>query len=211
MVEGADKRPRVLLTGFGPFPGVPTNASAALVRNVVRPARRAFPQFRFVISVLPTEWRRGPQRVAALHKRYQPVLSLHFGVASGPRSIRLETQGNNVCIASPDATGLPPLAARLEAEGPDVRSVTVDTAAIADVMKHHGWPCTISNDAGGYLCNAVFYHSLASANVHGGAVGFVHIPTDLSVPPLQMPELTAATLEIIRVALTRANATVALV
>ncbi len=208
MLNRIDTRPTVLLTGFGPFPGVPENASARLVRKVVRLARRRFPEFRFVAAVLPTEWRRAPRRIEALHDRYRPILALHFGVASQTQSIRIETRAENGCRASLDAANLLPPAATLCANGPEARHVTIDTGVITDALKARGWPCTISNDAGGYLCNAILYHSLASAEARGGAkVGFIHIPGDPRLPPLMMEELAAAAIEIVRVALGCASAT----
>jgi pyroglutamyl-peptidase len=202
MRDNADERPTVLLTGFGPFPGVPDNASATLVRNVVRVARSALPEFRLAHSILPTEWRRAPRRIVALHKRFRPILALHFGVASEARSIRLETTARNFCRASLDVAGAPPSARVLCEDGPEDRRVTIDIPTIADALKTGGWPCAISEDAGGYLCNAVLYHSLASADDRGCCrVGFVHIPADLSKPPLGLEETAEAAVEIIRVAL----------
>jgi pyroglutamyl-peptidase len=202
MREKADERPTVLLTGFGPFPGVTDNASATLIRNVVHLARGALPEFRIAHSVLPTEWGRGSHRIVVLHKRFRPVLALHFGVASDTRTIRLETIARNFCRASLDDAGVLPSASVLCDDGTAERRVTVDVAAIADALKAGGWPYSISDDAGGYLCNAVLYHSLALADARGGCrVGFVHIPADLSKPPLRLQETADAAVEIIRVAL----------
>ncbi len=58
MPKRAELRSTVLLTGFGPFPGVPSNTSADLVKKVVRLARRTLPEFHFAAAVLPTEWTR---------------------------------------------------------------------------------------------------------------------------------------------------------
>jgi pyroglutamyl-peptidase len=201
MPPQTDTRSTVLLTGFGPFPGVPVNASAEFVRKLVRLARRAFPTFRFVAATLPTEWRRSPGRVAALHKRHQPMLALHFGVASGATSIRLETRAENVCRASVDAAGLLPLASTLCADGPAERRVTIDLPSISRALEARGFSYTISDDAGSYLCNAVLYQSLASVGDRGPAVGFVHIPADVSPSHSTTDELAVAALEIVAVAL----------
>jgi len=201
MLARTDTRPTVLLTSFGPFPGIPVNASAGLVRKVGRLARRAFPGFRFTSSVLPTEWRRAPARIAALHGRYRPALALHFGVAAGGNSIRLETRAENVCRASPDAAGLLPLAATLCSDGPAERRVTIDVSAVSNALQRRGFPTSISDDAGSYLCNAVLYYSLASGEAKNAAVGFVHIPADVSDSQLTTEKLAAAALEIINVAL----------
>lgn len=193
----------VLLTGFGPFPGIPVNASAELVRVIVPLARRAFPAFPFVAAVLPTEWRRAPELVATLQERLHPRLALHMGVATGAQNVRLEECAENVCRESRDAAGLLPVAASLCADGPPERRANIDIVAIANVLRANGTPCTISDNAGGYLCNAVLYQSLASAEVRGyGAVGFVHIPADLgSAGAITMDEAVAAVLAIIGAAL----------
>lgn len=203
--------PTVLLTGFGPFPGVPVNVSGEVVRVVVRLARRAFPAFHFVAAVLPTEWRRAPQLVATLQDRFRPSLTLHIGVASGEPSIRLETCAGNVCRAAPDAAGVLPLATSLCADGPSERRASIDNTAIAAALRAGGTTCTISDDAGGYLCNAVLYQSLASAEARGsGAVGFVHIPADLgSARAITMDEAGATVLGIIGIALGATDATAA--
>lgn len=199
MQEVADKRPTVVLTGFGPFPGIPVNASALIVRKLAPLARRAFPGGRFVVTVLPTEWRRAPELIANLHARYRPVLALHFGVAAGTRALRLETMAENVCRAIPDAAALLPLAATLSTE-PGARRATIDIPAIAHALNAHNIPCSISNDAGGYLCNAVLYQSLARARADC-KVGFIHIPADLSEPPLDLNGTAQAALIIIASAL----------
>ncbi len=197
----SETRPTVLLTGFGPFPGVPDNASAALVRHLARLARGRFPAFRFAAAVLPTEWARAPRRIEALYRRYRPVLALHFGVASGTQSIRVETEARNFCRPSRDATGALPKAVTLCATGPAKRRATIDIPLIVDALNRSGWPCSISNDAGGYLCNTVLYHSLALAGSHGCCVGFIHVPSDLATQPRGMADAEAAALKMIEVAL----------
>jgi pyroglutamyl-peptidase len=200
MAAEKDERPIVLLTGFGPFPSVPINASGEFVRVLADRARRAFPDFRFAMFILPTAWRHAPRRIAYLQAHYRPTLALHFGVAASAQGIRLETCAANVCRPSPDVAGLPPIETTLCPDGPMTRTATIPVAAIDEVLKASGGGCILSDDAGGYLCNAVLYHSLASAEVRGsGMVGFVHIPKDVSAQ--SMDEMGAAALEIIRVSL----------
>jgi pyroglutamyl-peptidase len=196
MAIDVDRRPTVLLTGFGPFPGVPLNASGLLVRKLAPLARRQYPHNRFVAAVLPTEWRRAPVRVAKLHLRCAPILALHFGVASGARDIRLEALAQNACRPSRDAAELLPLASSLAAGGPDSRRATIDVPAIARALSARDIPCSVSEDAGGYLCNAVLYQSLAASGADC-KVGFVHIPTELSEAPLDLNRAVEAALIII--------------
>ena len=72
-------------------------------------------------------------------------------------------------------------------------------------------PVSLSNDAGGYLCNAVLYHALHAIGSagHPCRAGFIHLPVDLSQPPLTFDDAIAGALEIIRVSLLNANADLA--
>jgi pyroglutamyl-peptidase len=202
----------VLLTGFGPFPGVPENVSGTLVRHLVRAARRSMQDCRFASAVLPTEWARAPRTLAKLHADHVPILALHFGVAAETRGFRIETEARNDCRASSDARGRQPLSQRLFDDGPDVRRATLAAGAIAAELRTKGYPVSLSDDAGGYLCNAALYHSLvlAEAADAGCRVGFVHIPANLDGPPLSLEQALAGALEIVRLALEPARPRISL-
>ena len=71
----------ILLTGFGPFPGVAENATARLVPELALRAANAFPEYTFHHAILETAWGAAPQRAAELIATHRPILALHFGVA----------------------------------------------------------------------------------------------------------------------------------
>ena len=204
MTITVDPRPKVLLTGFGPFPGVAKNASRRLVISLASRARWAMPSYRFVAAVLPTEWVLAPRTLADLYDRHEPVLALHFGVASEERGFRIETEARNSCQALQDATGCLPPAPRLVGDGADTRAVAINASSVAACLNTKGYTVSLSNDAGGYLCNAVLYHSLLQAERRGGVcrVGFVHIPANLAKEPLTLlTTVVAGALEILKLAL----------
>jgi pyroglutamyl-peptidase len=194
--------PCVLLTGFGPFPGVSRNASGNLVRTLVHRARTVLPDYHFATAVLPTDWASAPRLVAALHTRHAPALALHFGVAATAQGFRIESQARNRCRASPDAAGYLPPSLELEMHGPSIRLVTIGARAIAAALEISGYAASLSDDAGSYLCNAVLYRSLALTE-HDGArrVGFIHIPADPSKSALTPARTVEGALEIIKLAL----------
>jgi pyroglutamyl-peptidase len=173
-------RAKVLLTGFGPFPGVRENISGLLVRRLAADARTAMPNVRFIAAILPTEWVTAPNVLAGLYDRHDPILALHFGVAPNMRGFRIETEARNVCRMSPDAAGVLPAASNVMDETRSQRAATLDVTAISARLQEQGYCVSLSSDAGGYLCNTILYHSLALAERHGGRcnVGFVHIPSD---------------------------------
>ena len=105
-----DPRTTVLLTAFGPFPGVPVNATMRLVPELAERAALAFPDVRFVTEMLATEWLGAPRRMAAVIAEVKPDLILHFGVSSRARGFEIEQRAHNACRSMPDAAGLLPRA-----------------------------------------------------------------------------------------------------
>ena len=191
----------VLLTGFGPFPGVTENATARLVPQLALRAAAVFPAYTFHHDILKTAWGAAPERAAHLIATHQPVLALHFGVAREADGFRIERTAQNLCRIAADVTGCLPTAAQLDCAGPDARTSGIDAAVLALRLEALGYPVSISDDAGAYLCNAVLYHSLAAAEalaIRPCRSGFIHIPADLSGPPLSFPEALEGSMEIIR-------------
>lgn len=189
-VERTSARPVILITGFGPFPGIQDNATSTLVPILVEAARTRHRTYGFVGAVLPTVWEDAPRRLEELFEVHRPSACLHFGVARECHGFRLERRAANACRSTADAAGCLPPAPQLVADGPDYRDATFPADAILERLIAQGFPASCSEDAGGYLCNAVLYHSLrATAQRQRRCIsGFVHIPPDLTGPPLTHEE-----------------------
>ena len=174
-------RPTVLLTGFGPFPGVGANATTLLVPRLAEAAARTFPGMRIAYDVLPTEWSAGPARALRLYGEHRPALALHFGVSSRARGFEIETRARNRCQASPDAAGLLPPLDLLSPEGPETLPAQVPAAYIVARLRRRGLPASLSRDAGGYLCNALLYRALELGRdlPDPPRAGFIHLPASL--------------------------------
>jgi pyroglutamyl-peptidase len=199
-------RPTILLTGFGPFPSVPVNASWQLVERLAPAARRAFPGYRFEAHMLSTEWHGGTHRLVELLDATRPVVALHFGVSRKASGFVIETRGYNEHSAVVDACGVTPEAGNcLVHDAPATLSAQLPASLIAHRLRHHSLPVEISRDAGRYLCNAALYHSLEVARRHGGGVraGFIHLPLSIDErrhvggSRLTMPRAITGGLEII--------------
>lgn len=182
--------PVILLTGFGPFPSVDHNATQVLVPALAQLARARHPGIAFIETILPTEWEIAPRIVADLIAQYDPTAALHFGVARGAEGFRIEIQAANTCRPMPDAEGRLPVLDRHSADGPDVRTATLPHDVILKRLACHGLPAALSDDAGGFLCNAVLYHSLAAARATQRPMlsGFVHIPADFTASGLSFDD-----------------------
>ncbi|KAB2913721.1 MAG: pyroglutamyl-peptidase I [Hyphomicrobiaceae bacterium] len=199
----------VVVTGFGPFPGVPVNATMRLVPELAQVALSAFPDVRIVTEVLATEWLSAPQRLERLLADIAPDIVLHFGVSSRARGFEIETRARNICQASPDATGVLPPAPAVRPGGADAMAASLPVQHLVARLRRRGIAAFVSRNAGAYLCNALLYHSLCCAGrAPGRRVGFIHIPASLARPgganrgrsgacPLTWPETIAGSLEIV--------------
>jgi pyroglutamyl-peptidase len=201
----------VLITGFGPFPGMPVNASMRLLRELAQRAPHQFPGVRFATALLATEWRDTPQRLERLLWDSAPDLVLHFGVSPRARGFEIEARARNACVALPDASGAWPSGVVLEARGCEHVPASLPVRHIVARLRRVGLPAFLSRDAGAYLCNAALYHSLRLARADPRRrVGFIHIPASLARPrgggatgPLNWEQATAGAIEVIAACLGR--------
>jgi pyroglutamyl-peptidase len=175
------RRALILLTGFGPFPSVPENASALLVHELAAAGSRAFRGFDILAEVIPTEWRAGGDRLLLLMTELRPAVALHFGVSRKATGFAVEARGRNVANAVLDAAGKLPTARWIAPGGPEYLPTNLPASLIVARLRRRGLPAYISRDAGGYLCNAVLYRSLDLVRRSDPMPrnGFIHIPSTL--------------------------------
>lgn len=184
------RRDTILLTGFGPFPGVADNASQRLVPKLAHLAARRFSAHRVVARILPTEWEKAPARLTDLYERERPKLVLHFGVSAQATAYVVETTARNTCHVTEDAVGALPRDSTVVRGGPETLAARVPVADIMQRLHALKVPAVASDDAGSYLCNAILYRSLLCAEqiAEPDAVGFLHIPHE--IPPALLKSRT---------------------
>lgn len=205
----------ILLTGFGPFPGTPENLTARFVPQLAERASRRYRVHRIVAETFPTEWSAAPQRLAELYQELRPQLALHFGVSDRAAGFVIETTAVNACASSIDAAGCLPATNVIDETGHQTSPTGLPAAEIAARLTALHIPVSLSDDAGHYLCNTIFYRALQHASAAPGRrtmAGFIHLPArfkDASAKDAgggQVFDLTMAmrgAMEIIRVCLGR--------
>jgi len=180
--------PTVLLTGFDAFGGAALNpswlgAQALHGRQIVG--------HRVVAARLPTVFDASLGELKGLLAAYQPALVLCVGLASGRAALSLERVAININDASlADNRGAQPVDTPVVPQGPTAYFSTLPVKAMLLALQRHGLPAELSQTAGTFVCNHVFYglmHALATqrelAGIRGG---FVHVP-ELGV--LALPDL----------------------
>jgi len=151
----------VLITGFGPFPGVPDNPTATLARAV---HGRRIGSVRFVGDVLPVSYRRAPEQTLALIDAHKADHVVGTGVSRHVSSPVVESVARWVSESTVDVEGQ----TRTLLEGPPQRASSW-APAVAE-----GLGAPLSRDAGRYVCNAWLYRVLGTH--HGPRAAFVHMP-----------------------------------
>lgn len=169
---------RVLVAGFEPFAGDTVNPSSE--------AARAFDGWRCegatVRAVqLPCVFGRAVDALDAALAEWRPELVVGLGQAAGRAEISPERVAINVDDARiPDNAGRQPVDAAVVPGGPAAYFSTLPIKAIVRDLRAAGWPAAVSNTAGTFVCNHVFYalmHRLATDPALAGARGgFVHVP-----------------------------------
>jgi pyroglutamyl-peptidase len=172
------RNPKLLVTGFGPFPGAPENPTEALVRALADEAPQAFGAGALRAAVIPTDYRRSWRMLLRLYQGFRPDVVVHFGLAQKINAIHVERIGQNaVSPEKPDAAGNALRSGRARRTGPEVLHSTLPVSAIVAALTEAGFPAALSDDAGDYVCNATLYRSLHAAPTTR-RVGFIHVPPE---------------------------------
>jgi pyroglutamyl-peptidase len=167
---------RLLATGFGPFPGAPENPTEELMRRLAGEPAEAFGAGVLHAVALPTDYAASWAAMERLHAELRPDVVVHFGLAAQSETIRIECVGRNAADAGrPDIGGHVPSC--LVEAGPARLAATFPARAILAALHAAGFAAELSDDAGGYVCNATLYRSLHVAPP-GRRVGFVHVPPE---------------------------------
>jgi pyroglutamyl-peptidase len=167
------ERPRILLTGFGPFPGVPRNPSGWLAETLAE----QLPAPELHGRIFPTEWQ-AAALLSDLCESLQPHVMIHFGVSEHAKTFRIEHSAHNRTAPRADAGGALPASPVILVEGAGRLDTAFPAAALARHLKTNGVAAVTSHSAGHYLCNFLYYHSLdwALRQSTPPLVLFVHVP-----------------------------------
>ena len=170
------KAPRpVLVTGFEPFGGEDINPSWEICRQLPAAIGRA----RVHTLCVPTEFRRAIEVVADAIERLGPGLVILLGQAGGRPCLSVERVAINVDDARiADNAGCQPVDEPVAPAGPAAYFATVPVKAMTAAIRAAGVPAEVSNSAGTFVCNHLFYGVLHFLAVSGrpARAGFIHAP-----------------------------------
>jgi pyroglutamyl-peptidase len=169
---------RILVTGFGPFPGAPYNPTQALVARLVKLRRPAFAHVEFSSHIFPVTYKAVDRELPLALREHQPHALLMFGLASHTSYVRVETRARNaVTMLWPDASQARSRKGSIEG-GTDAKMFGPHTAKLLRAADGTGIDARASRDAGSYLCNYLSWRAIESVEAGNGPrlAAFIHIP-----------------------------------
>ncbi|ABD08238.1 Peptidase C15, pyroglutamyl peptidase I [Rhodopseudomonas palustris HaA2] len=169
---------RILITGFGPFPGAPFNPTPALVARLMNLRRPALDAIERIGHVFPVSYRAVDAELPDLLAMHRPDALLMFGLAARTRHLRIETRARNaITTLWPDADRITLRTASIAA-GESARVFGPHCEKLVRAARATGIDARASRDAGRYLCNYLSWRAIeATATPHGPRLAaFVHVP-----------------------------------
>ncbi|MFZ2004741.1 MAG: pyroglutamyl-peptidase I [Stellaceae bacterium] len=166
---------KALVTGFEPFGGDRVNPSFEALRLL--PTRLG--AIDIATRVLTVVY---GAALTALHEAIAatgPDIVLSVGLAGGRTELSLERVAINIDDARIlDNGGNQPIDRPVVAGGPAAYFATLPIKAAVAALREAGIPASVSNSAGTFLCNHVFYGLMHEAAQSGGRFrgGFLHVP-----------------------------------
>lgn len=169
---------KILLTGFEPFEGVTENPSEKIVNNLAVRADK-LTGVDLVTSILPVVYSKSTTQLRDLLIEHRPRVLFSLGVAPKLVMPMLERVALNLNDATiPDNLGEVRSSVRIVPGGETAYFCDLPLTYLQGKLGEKGFEVGVSNHAGAYLCNHVFY--LGSHMAHTGRlgtrVGFMHVP-----------------------------------
>ena len=176
----------ILLTGFEPFGGESTNPSWSAAREAASRLRTEGLDAQAV--ELPCVFGDVIRVLEAALERYRPELVVCAGQAGGRPRISLERIAINCDDARiPDNAGNSPVDRPVVDGGPAAYFSTLPVKAALAALLASGIPAEVSQTAGTYVCNHIFYALMHSLSTGTGAPatrgGFIHVPYETRQVP----------------------------
>lgn len=165
----------VLLTGFEPFDRDSINPSWEAVRRL--DGVQLSEGVQIVARQLPCAFASAGECLIQMIDALEPAMVIATGLGPGRNAISVERVAININDARiPDNLGEQPVDTAVVTDGPAAYFSTLPIKAMVKAVGESGIAASVSQTAGTFVCNQVFYllqHALAGTGVRSG---FIHVP-----------------------------------
>lgn len=188
---------RVLLTAFDAFGEEKINPAEEALENIDLGSEN----FEVFKLTLPTVFKKSSTLLIECIEKIKPSSVICLGQAGGRAAITPERIAINVDDAElADNEGNIPKDSPIKEDGPAAYFSTLPIKSIVEELKRKQIPASISNTAGTFVCNHVFYSLMhyAAENSPGLLAGFIHLPylpeqaAEKNMPSLPLEKIVEA-------------------
>ena len=171
---------KILITGFEPFDGLDVNPSAQLLDYL---NHYKF-DFELATILLPVSFPGAFPLLKAKIDAFSPDVVIMTGLAKNRYEITPEKVAINFVNArNPDNEGNHPKMVKIDESGIDGLFSTLPLEEMINFAKTHSLPVSFSFTAGTYVCNDLFYKTLAYVQDKPIQAGFIHLPATEEILP----------------------------
>ena len=166
---------KALVTGFDPFGGDKVNPSSLAVRQL----GKRIGDVEVHVAELPTSYAQSAEVLRRAIEEIRPEIVLCVGQAGGRIELCLERVAINVQDARiRDNDGSQPIDRPVVEDGPAAYFTTLPIKACVAALREAGLPAAVSNTAGTFVCNHIFYALMDMLHRQSQPArgGFLHIP-----------------------------------
>ncbi|KQL54261.1 pyrrolidone-carboxylate peptidase [Heyndrickxia shackletonii] len=167
---------KVLITGFDPFGKDVVNPALEAVKKL---EGRKIDDVEIVTQEVPTVFHESIKVVTQAIEANQPDVVICVGQAGGRTQITPERVAINIDDARiPDNRNNQPIDEQIVEDGPAAYWSTLPVKRIVHHMREAGIPAAVSNSAGTFVCNHLFYGLMNYLEKNAPHIrgGFIHIP-----------------------------------
>ena len=163
---------RVLVTAFDPFGGAETN----ITQSVFSLLPDSIADWAVEKVCLPVSFKRAPIMLREAIATFSPDFVIMLGQCPAGENIRLERFAINMMDSTKgDNDGYTPNEETIYPHQPLALQTPFSVKTLAISCAETGLPVVVSNSAGLYVCNRVYYEALY---LHQRAI-FVHVPKNM--------------------------------
>lgn len=165
---------KILITGFGSYYKVAVNPTEKIIRHL----RRGKDSF-LIPVLLQAEYNKAEKKIKEAIRKFKPEAILMLGFNKKAKEIEIERIALNLDDSKKlDNTGKVRRGERILRDGALAYQSTLPINKILQALKKKKIPAEISNHAGTFICNHVFYVALYEIERLNLKIpcGFIHVP-----------------------------------
>ncbi|PFW45664.1 pyroglutamyl-peptidase I [Bacillus thuringiensis] len=166
----------VLLTGFDPFGGESINPAWEVAKSL---HEKTIGEYKIISKQVPTVFQKSISVLKEYIEELNPEMIICIGQAGGRPDITIERIAINIDDARiADNEGNQPVDVPVVEEGAIAYWSTLPMKAIVKRLQEEGIPASVSQTAGTFVCNHLFYGLMHELEKHDKKIkgGFIHIP-----------------------------------